>query len=121
MANPLSWLWRRKETKPVAPVSTVQLYPEGFFWLIAANGFDKTLAFYCAKCGEHYRGVQRTSVIRHCGREDKVGTTLLLPSFRLRLPNGGGRLIDTEELAGWDGTVGYEPASFAGVGFGNPR
>jgi hypothetical protein len=124
MANPLAFLWRRKAKPAASPVLTVQPYPSSFFWLISATGYDKCLAFYCKQCGVHYRGVQRSSVIQHCGREDKVGAPFALPSFRLTLPNGGGaaRLIDTDEFGGgWDGTVGYEPAWFSGVGFSSPR
>jgi hypothetical protein len=124
MANPLSFLWRRKSAPQsptvAAPVSADE-YPQGFFWLVGTSG-ARSLAFYCRQCRTHFRGVQPSSAIAHCARLDKPPKiTALLPQHKVRNPKmptfGGHAFLDTEEMQAWSGEVTWTGSKPGGVSF----
>lgn len=110
MANPLSWLWRRKpQDNPVsAPPGEPEPYPTGFFRVVTISGQAGGLGFYCPRCRFSIRH-SAPSTVFHCGRNETLDPQADLPVLRIRVSDQpraiGGRVFVDPDAGQWDGTV----------------
>ena len=115
MANPLSWLWRRKKEEPIqapkaeADINTI--YPQGFFHVLNLSGKPAGVGFYCRRCHLHVPHSAPTTIF-HCGAPDTLDPKANLQTVQLtnpaQPPTVNGRTMLDASADDWDGEVKYD-------------